>query len=44
LAIGLNFIGFINLKWIMLVPSTLGSMLGIGVTIYVSRRKSDKLR
>jgi len=39
-AIGLNFIGFIQLQWVMILPSTLGSMLGIGVTVYAGRRKS----
>ncbi|HJW29633.1 MAG TPA: hypothetical protein VJ508_10335, partial [Saprospiraceae bacterium] len=44
IVIGLNFVGFVEEKWVMVIPSTLGSMSGMAIAIYNGKRHSSNLR
>lgn len=42
IVIGLNFVGFVEMSWIMVIPSTLGSMTGMCIAIYNGKRSVRK--
>ena len=42
IAIGLNFVGFVEKQWLMIIPSTLGSVTGMGIAIYNGKRARSR--